>query len=108
MLIGQFTKFKVHLYFFCHITVGYQQNRVPHFHRKTTHQKNSTAHGPSQPAQGLPPLKTKAKGPPLLRFVRPLSVSSDPHDVIQAPEPCDVIKALDPFEQLLLRSTPLL
>jgi hypothetical protein len=41
----------------------------------------------------------------LLHFVQPPSVSFDPRDIIQAPEPCDVIEALDPFAQLLLRST---
>jgi hypothetical protein len=81
---------------------------------------NITAYGPSQPVQALLRSKPKPKDkrpslPALLHFVRPLSVSSDPCDVIQAPEPCNVIqapepcnviKAVDPFAQLLLRSTP--
>jgi hypothetical protein len=66
---------------------------------------------PITAAQGLTLLRTKAKEqapkpPVLLRFVRTLSISSDPRDVIQAPEPYDIIKALDPFAQLLLHSTP--
>jgi hypothetical protein len=60
------------------------------------------AHGPSQPAQALlhskPKPKDKRPSPPaLLRFVWPLSIWSDPRDVIQALEPYDIIKALDPF-----------
>jgi hypothetical protein len=71
------------------------------FTAKTTHQDRITAHGPSQLARALPCSKPKPEDkrpspPALLRFVRPLSVSPNPHDVIQAPEPCDVIKALDP------------
>jgi hypothetical protein len=42
----------------------------------------------------------------LLHFVWPLSVSSDLRDVIQVPEPCDIINVIDPSAQLLLRSTP--
>jgi hypothetical protein len=54
-----------------------------------------------------PKPKDKRPSPPeLLRFVWHLSVSSDLRDVIQAPEPCDIIKALDPSAQLLLCSTP--
>jgi hypothetical protein len=44
----------------------------------------------------------------LLCFIRPLSIPFDPRDVIQVPEPCDVIKALDPFAQLLFCVTLLL
>jgi hypothetical protein len=82
--------------------VGYQQNRVPYFHHKTTHQDKYYGPWPIPTNLGLTPLKTKAKGqapepPVLLRFVQHLSISSDPRDVVQAPEPCDVIKALDPF-----------
>jgi hypothetical protein len=52
--------------------------------------------------------KDKRPSPPvLLRFVQSLSALSDSHDIIQALEPCDIIKALDPFVQLLLRSTPI-
>jgi hypothetical protein len=66
------------------------------------------AHSPLQPAQALlyqkPKSKDKHPSPlALLSFVRPHPVSSDPRDVIQVPEPCDVIKALDPFARLLLR-----
>jgi hypothetical protein len=70
-----------------------------------------TAHGPPQPAQASLYSKPKPRDkrpslPVLLCFVWPLSISPDPHDVIQASEPYDVIEALDPFAQLLLCSTP--
>jgi hypothetical protein len=41
--------------------VGYQQNRISHFHRKTTRQGNITAHGPSRSAQALLYSKPKPK-----------------------------------------------
>jgi hypothetical protein len=43
-------------------TVGYQQNRVPHFHRKTTHQDKYYGPRPITAGLGLTSLKTKAKG----------------------------------------------
>jgi hypothetical protein len=63
------------------------------------------AHDPSQPAQALPCSKPKTKDKRLsplvlFRFVRPLSISSDPHDVIQAPEPCDVTQAPEPCDDI--------
>jgi hypothetical protein len=84
---------------------------VPYFYRKTTHEDKYYGPRPITAGLGLTPLKTKAKGQApeplaLLRFARPLSISSDPRDIIQAPEPYDDIKTLDPFAQLLLRSTP--
>jgi hypothetical protein len=70
-----------------------------------------TGHSPPQPAQASLYSKTKPRDKRqsllvILCFVRPLSVSPDPRDVIQAHEPCDVIEVLDPFARLLLRSTP--
>jgi hypothetical protein len=81
---------------------GTSKTGYPIFIAKPPTKTNIMAHGPSQPAQALlcskPKPKDKRPSPPaLLRFVRPLSVSSDPRDVIQAPEPYDVIKALDHF-----------
>jgi hypothetical protein len=78
---------------------------------KTIHQGRIAAHGPLQSAQAQlrtePKLKDKRSSlPALLRFVRPLFISPDPRDVIQALEPCDIIEALDPFTQTPPRSTP--
>jgi hypothetical protein len=42
--------------------VGYQQNRVPHFHSKTTHQDKYYDPRPITAGLGLTLLKTKAKG----------------------------------------------
>jgi hypothetical protein len=90
---------------------GTSKTGYPIFIAKLPTKTNIMAHGPSQPAQALlrskPKLKDKRSSPPtLLCFVRPLSVSFDPCDVIQALEPYDIIKALDPFAQLPLRLTP--
>jgi hypothetical protein len=64
--------------------VGYQQNRVLYFHRKTTHQGKYYGLRPITAGPGLTPFKTKAKGqapeppsaPPFrptpLRLVRPM------------------------------------
>jgi hypothetical protein len=75
---------------------------------KSPTKTNITAHGPSQPAQALlrskPKQKDNGSSPSAPPLCPPLSVSTDPRDVIRASEPRDVIKALDPFAQLPLRS----
>jgi hypothetical protein len=43
-------------------TVGHQQNRVPHSHRKTTHQDKYYGPWPITAGPDLTPPKTKAKG----------------------------------------------
>jgi hypothetical protein len=43
-------------------TVGFQQNRVSHFYRKTIHQDKYYSPQPITAGLGLTPLKTKAKG----------------------------------------------
>jgi hypothetical protein len=67
----------------CFTIVGYQQNRVPHFHRKNYPPRQNYGPRPITAGLGLTLLKTKAKGqaseppnaPPLrptpLRLVRP-------------------------------------
>jgi hypothetical protein len=57
-----------------------------------THHSRPMPYSAQNQSQGQAP-----EPPTLLRFVRSLSVSFNPRDVIQAPEPYDVIKALDPF-----------
>jgi hypothetical protein len=55
-------------------SVGYQQNRVPHFYHKTTHQDKNYGPQPITAGRGLTPLKTKAKGqapePPSAHILR--------------------------------------
>jgi hypothetical protein len=55
--------------------VGYQQNRVPYFHRKTIHRHKYYGPRPITAGSGLTSLKTKAKGqapePPSAPPLRP-------------------------------------
>jgi hypothetical protein len=78
---------------------------------ETIHQGGLAAHGPPWPAhaQLCSESKQKDKRPSLLAllcFVRPLSAPPESRDVIQAPEPCDIIEVLDPFARTPLCSTP--
>jgi hypothetical protein len=70
-----------------HILSGTSKTGYPIFIAKPPTKTNITTHGPSQPAQALlrskPKSKDKRPSPPtLLCFVQPLSVSSNPCDII--------------------------
>jgi hypothetical protein len=65
----------------------------PIFTTKLPTKTNIKAHVPSQPAEQRTDARASQRSSDSLD---PLSISFDPRDIIKAPKPYDVIKALDP------------